>query len=182
MTADPSRPTHEPRPPVVPLHVVTYGHPAGLEVPDDIVHVAAGVWARAAARRDDRSEPGTSVVEKAVSGVRRRLVLEGSVILVARDDDAVVGFALGSPTPSAWELYYLAVDPDAWGRGVAGVLLAAVDDHAGSVGRDQLELWVIDDNSRAAAVYERAGWVTTDDLVTDAPSGRRERRMVRRLP
>ncbi|MEU8244286.1 GNAT family N-acetyltransferase [Actinoplanes missouriensis] len=76
-------------------------------------------------------------------------------------------------------LVYLAADPDARGGGVGGRLLAHVDELARSAGRSELSLWVIDDNARALAVYERAGWVRTDEL--KQAGGRRERRLVRRL-
>ena len=94
----------------------------------------------------------------------------------------MVGFALVAPRPETLELFHLAVDPRAWGRGLASELLRAVDSRARVVGRTTLELWVIDDNARAVGVYERAGWTRTRETQQDATSGRIERRLVRRLP
>ena len=148
--------------------------------PDDVtVREAAGVWARATARRDGTTSPAN--VDAAEAGVRRRLALEGAALLLARQDERMVGFALVAPRPETLELFHLAVDPSAWGHGLAADLLRAVDSRAGVDGRMTLELWVIDDNERAAGVYERAGWVRTDQTERDATSGRIERRLVRHL-
>ena len=42
-----------------------------------------------------------------------------------------------------------------------------------------LEMCVIHDNTRAIAVFERAGWEPTGELVRDDTSGKLERRFVR---
>ena len=144
------------------------------------VRDAAGIWARARARRDGTTSPTS--VDAAEAGVRRRLALEGAALLLARQDERMVGFALVAPRPETLELFHLAVDPSAWGHGLAAELLRAVDSRAGVVGRTTLELWVIDDNQRAVGVYERAGWTRTDQTERDPTSGRIERRLVRRTP
>lgn len=138
---------------------------------------AALVWARATARRDDQD---VRDVSETLPGVRRRLALDGATLLMAWRDDTPVGFAVVAPQQQALELFYLAVDPRAWGAGVASRLLRAVDDHARSIGHARLTLWVIADNERAVATYERAGWTRTDD-VQQVGDGRTEARLVRRL-
>ena len=45
----------------------------------------------------------------------------------------------------------------------------------------ELELWVIADNERAVALYERSGWQATDEVKVRNSSGRLERRFVRRV-
>jgi GNAT superfamily N-acetyltransferase len=139
----------------------------------------AAIWARAKARRD--GEPNEASVDDALLGVQRRLALDGAGLLLARRDGVVAGFALVAPNASAIELYYLAVDPDAWGAGVASDLLIGVDTEARALGFDALELWVIDDNQRAIAVYERSGWVRAEQTKRDTPSSRLERRYVKHL-
>ncbi|MET0821102.1 MAG: GNAT family N-acetyltransferase [Aeromicrobium sp.] len=138
---------------------------------------AALIWARATARRDGREQRD---VAETLPGVRRRLALDGATLLMAWRDDAPVGFAVVAPQLQALELFYLAVDRPAWGAGVASRLLRAVDDHARSIGHAHLTLWVIADNERAVATYERAGWTRTDD-VQQLDAGRTEARFVRRL-
>ena len=151
---------------------------AGDRAGDDTVLAAAGVWSRAVARRDGGTGPVD--VDAAVPGLRRRLALDGSTLLTAHRDKALVGFALFAPGSRGLELYYLAVDPADWGGGVGSALLRAVDGHARAAGSALVELWVIDDNTRAIEVYQRNGWVSTDEVVTDPTSRRDERRFVRR--
>jgi len=145
----------------------------------DAVGESAAIWARAKARRDQDPEPAT--VEETIPGILRRLSLDGAQLLVARRDGAPVGFTLFAPRPQTLEVFYVAVDPDAWGCGVASRLLLAAEDQARELGRETLELWVIDDNARAIGVYERAGWVGTEEVQRDPSSGRVERRFLRHL-
>jgi len=145
----------------------------------DGVRESAAIWARAKACRDQDPEPAT--VEDTVPGIRRRLGLEGAGLLLARRDGDPVGFTLFAPRARTLEVFYLAVAPDAWGCGVASRLLLAAEDQARRLGRETLELWVIDDNARAIAVYERAGWVGTEEVQRDPSSGRLERRFLRHL-
>jgi hypothetical protein len=49
------------------------------------------------------------------------------------------------------------------------------------MGRDTLELWVIANNQRAIRVYERAGWIGTQDVKRDTPQSHLERRFLRRI-
>ena len=141
---------------------------------------AAAIWAQATARRDG-TEPRDAA--QTLPGVRRRLELDGAALLVARADGEPVGFAIVAPRTSSLEVFYLAVAPRAWGGGIGGVLLAAVDEQARALGHASLELWVIADNDRALAVYQRAGWTVTDDVqrTGSGDSSAVERRLVRHL-
>ena len=138
---------------------------------------AATIWARARSRRD--GEPTTA--EDTTPGIRRRLAVEGATLLLVHRDGRPVGFTLFAPRTVTLEIFYLATDPDSWGTGVAAHLLTRAEDHARLLGRDTMELWVITDNRRAIAVYERAGWTATEEVATDPASGRIERRFVRNL-
>ncbi|PWW59604.1 GNAT family N-acetyltransferase [Actinokineospora spheciospongiae] len=165
---------------VVGRKVIALRHDGGsTAVSADGVREAAAIWARAKAHRDRDPEPAT--VEATAPGIRRRLSLDGAKLLLAQRDGRPAGFALVAPRERTLELFYLAVDPDAWGSGVGTRLLRDVEEHAREVGREVLELWVIDDNERAIGVYERAGWVGTDEVERDPASGRLERRFLRRV-
>ncbi|OZD10291.1 hypothetical protein CH275_01010 [Rhodococcus sp. 06-235-1A] len=144
----------------------------------DDPQMLASIWVRSTAIRDGSVEPGD--VSAAVAGIRRRLEFVDACVLVAERRGRSVGFALGAPLGDVLELFYLAVDPEVWGEGIATRLLRAVDSFADSVGCETCVLWVIEDNERAIGVYENAGWIGTDDTQTDAASGRVERRLVRR--
>lgn len=145
----------------------------------DGVKDAAAIWARAKARRDQDPEPAT--VEETMPGIRRRLSIDGAKLLLARRDGHAVGFTLFAPRTGTLEVFYLAVDPDAWGLGVASHLLLGAEKHARQIGRETLELWVINDNERAIRVYEKAGWVGTEEVQRDPASGRLERRFLRHI-
>lgn len=145
----------------------------------DRVKESAAIWARAKARRDQDAEPAT--IEETMPGIWRRLSIDGASLFFARREDHPVGFLLVAPRPQTLEIFYLAVDPGAWGCGVGSRLLVTAEDHAREIGRGTLELWVINDNERAIRVYERSGWLRTDEVQRDSPSGRLERRFLRHL-
>lgn len=145
----------------------------------DGVEESAAIWARAKASRDQDPEPAT--VEETTPGIRRRLGIDGAELFLARRDGHPVGFAVVAPRARTLEVFYLAVDPDAWGGGVGSRLLLSAEEHARAIGRDTLELWVIHDNERAVRVYERSGWVGTGDVKRDPASGRLERRFLRHV-
>ncbi len=143
------------------------------------VRSAALIWARATALRDGLPEPATG--EEKMPGIQRRLSLEGSRLLLARQVDTYVGFTLFAPQAENLEIFYLAVGPDSWGSGVASALLVGAEEHARSLGRAALELWVINDNDRALGVYERAGFADTKQVKLDEFSGQIERRLLKQI-
>lgn len=112
-------------------------------------------------------------------GIRRRLSIDGAKLLLAWRDSHPVGFALVAPRARTLEIFYLGVEPGAWGSGVGSHLLLSAQGYAREIGRQRLELWVLSDNERAIGVYERAGWVGTEEVKRDTSSGRLERRFLR---
>lgn len=155
--------------------------PVELAVGSDLhaVREAALIWARATAVRDQRPEPATG--DDKIPGIQRRLRREGAKLLLARRNGICVGFTLFAPREDSLEIFYLAVDPDSWGSSVATALLAGAQDHARSMGRSTVELWVINDNERALGVYARAGFVDAGRLKRDESSGQIERRLVKHI-
>ena len=84
------------------------------------------------------------------------------------DDDRVVGFAAYGPerergrgNTGRGELYAFYFHPDTWGTGAAAQLVGHVDERLGAEGFAEAVLWVLDDNPRARAFYERRGWEPT---------------------
>ncbi len=83
--------------------------------------------------------------------------------LVAEDEGKVLGFAVYGRTPltqGTWDLYWLAADPEAHGRGVGPKLLRGVEETARNEGG---RLVVVEtssrpDYARARRFYERAGY------------------------
>lgn len=146
--------------------------------PHDVAK-AALIWARATAVRDQRPEPDTGLDK--MPGIQRRLRLVESKLLLASRNGRCVGFALFAPLEDSLEIFYLAVDPDSWGSSVASALLIGAENHAHSIGRASLELWVINDNHRALAVYTRAGFAGTGKVKLDESSGRIEGRLLKQI-
>jgi RimJ/RimL family protein N-acetyltransferase len=67
----------------------------------------------------------------------------------SRDEDA---------TPGTGEIHSIYLAPEAWGRGLGTVLLAAATDDLRSRDFAPLVLWVIEANAGARRFYDRAGW------------------------
>jgi ribosomal-protein-alanine N-acetyltransferase len=79
--------------------------------------------------------------------------------LVAEVGGVVVGHAVASAAGGDAELQRIAVDPAYRRRGLAGDLLAAVEQRAAADGATRLLLEVREDNTTAAAFYESRGFV-----------------------
>ncbi|HZC99482.1 MAG TPA: GNAT family N-acetyltransferase [Actinomycetes bacterium] len=84
-----------------------------------------------------------------------------AAVLVAEQDEAVVGFAVVGPAeePAGYgELYAINVDPHHWGSGAGWALLDAAHQALARLGFTDVVLWVLPGNDRARRFYERAGW------------------------
>lgn len=80
----------------------------------------------------------------------------------------VVGFASYGPErerdrdlTGRGELYAFYFEPAEWGTGSAGLLMEHTVSELRGDGFDQAVLWVLDDNPRARAFYEKHGWFAT---------------------
>lgn len=119
---------------------------------------AARVWARATAKRDSKVEIPPLEAAKAV--LLDSLRKERSTFVVAAHESAVIGFATAEPTTSAQvaEVRFVGVDPDYWGSGVGGTVMARLRDELASAGFLSAQLLVYADNAPARRLYERMGW------------------------
>lgn len=85
-------------------------------------------------------------------------------IWLAAAGDEVVGFAWVGPArdedlpPGGGELFAVYLLPEWWGRGVGARLLGAAEGDLRAAGYRWATLWVLEQNPRARAAYERAGW------------------------
>lgn len=90
---------------------------------------------------------------------------DGSVVnLVAEQDGELFGWAAHGPyregevrTADA-ELYAIYVDTGRYGAGIGHALLQESVRRCTAAGHDRMYLWVLKDNTRARAFYERAGF------------------------
>ena len=111
---------------------------AGLVPQDYLDSLTEGVWMESLARRVNRT-------------------------WVACEDGAVIGVcSYGSARDeerAGWgEVVSLYVQPGRWGAGVGSRLLHAALDSLRAEGFAQAYLWVLEDNARARAFYERQGF------------------------
>ena len=91
-----------------------------------------------------------------------RLLVAPNILLVGEMDGRVMAFAHVTPSPDTRtaEIVGFYCHPDAWGTGVAGLLMtrarAAVSDKA-----DDVVLWTLRDAHRARGFYEKVGFRAT---------------------
>ena len=97
--------------------------------------------------------------------------------LVALEDRCIIG-TLGF-CKSRWEAYdgygeivsiYLL--PQYMGKGYGSALLECALDGLGRLGFRQVLLWVLEDNMRARAFYEKCGFTPTEEYMTESFAGR----------
>ena len=117
----------------------------------------------AAGQLDDGPHQGYAAV-LADTATRQR----EAVLLVAERAGKVVGTVTICPVDSPLaeigrvdevEFRFLAVDPAAWGSGVADALVRACEEHARSTGAQALAICVRDTNTGAASMYAKRGFV-----------------------
>ena len=91
---------------------------------------------------------------------------EGRFVLVGEVDGQVAGWASGGAYREGGpdethlgEVYGLYVDPSYWRRGVGSALMTAALEHLAGAGHPEAALWVLEENPRARAFYERHGWL-----------------------
>ena len=92
---------------------------------------------------------------------------DGPRTTVAVSDGTIAGFA----TIHGDELSALHVDPDRWGRGVGGALIARARADLAAAGVAEARLWLLVGNARAQRFYERDGWVTDGTRRSDVVWG-----------
>ena len=97
---------------------------------------------------------------------------------VAESAGRVIGFVTaGVPRDegmgaSIGEIYAIYVLPDCWDRGIGRTLIAHAERQLKEQGFDDALLWVLADNQRARAFYERAGWHADGGTKQDTFGGR----------
>jgi GNAT superfamily N-acetyltransferase len=109
-------------------------------------------------------------------------------IHVVVDAGALVGFAVTGPSrdrdssPAVGEIQGLFLTPEAWGRGLATLLLAEVVERLEARGFSELTTWVPVDNERARLFYADRGWYEDGERATTDHDGQRVERVRTRRP
>ncbi|HET9947543.1 MAG TPA: GNAT family N-acetyltransferase [Longimicrobiales bacterium] len=131
-----------------------------------------------------RLPPGAEVADAYTDAMRARCEAYDGTILVAEVDGTVVGFVgiaanvpndeLDEPQGSYALVTDLAVTAVYRGQGIGRALLAAAEEHAISVGADELRIAVLADNLGAWSLYASVGFAPyLDVLRKDLPRRRR---------
>jgi GNAT superfamily N-acetyltransferase len=109
----------------------------------------------------------------------------GSRMFVATIHDRVIGFGHAGPeiaepdaaeAPPAegalgrGEIYGFYLHPAAWGSGAAGALMSRCEEFLRDEGFATAIVWVLRENPRACAFYEKVGWHATGEESTFSPS------------
>ena len=116
--------------------------------------------------RFDRDSQGTAAAA----------VLDGRVVGFglcgpARVEPACDGTEAEAVPAPVGEVYAFYLHPDAWGSGCAPALMAACEDWLRGQSFTTAVLWVLRDNPRGRAFYEKAGWQPTGkDGTFDGPA------------
>ncbi|MCP3881475.1 MAG: GNAT family N-acetyltransferase [Sulfitobacter sp.] len=82
-------------------------------------------------------------------------------VLVAEDRSEVIGVAAvaaDKTVPTGTKLSRLYVTPPRWRAGIGSLLHDHAVEHARDLGAAGINLWVLQANHRARAMYERRGW------------------------
>jgi ribosomal protein S18 acetylase RimI-like enzyme len=124
------------------------------------VHVAA--WRAAYASTIPAAYLEGLSVELSELRWRDQLADAEHAIFVAVDHGTVVGFtnsgAAEDGPEGAGELHTIYLLPEYWERGIGRGLLRLSEDALRDAGFSHAVLWVLEDNARARAFYERNGW------------------------
>jgi len=123
-----------------------------------------------------------NVVQESLSLKLLDAMGRGEILLVAKSDDAIVGFAWIDPKgafSSAPYLRLLAVDEKFRGQRVGSILLDAFEKSTQHIGRDYI-LLVSDFNEQAIHFYEKHGYEKRGSLPDFAREGITELIMVKK--
>jgi ribosomal protein S18 acetylase RimI-like enzyme len=105
-------------------------------------------------------------------GLIRQTLARGDRWEVARDHEALVGFAHGYPMSDGdYKLDKLYVHPDYQRHGIGGLLLDRLIRHARKHGCERLVLRVNRNNTNAIAAYRKYGFTVATEIVEEIGNG-----------
>jgi ribosomal protein S18 acetylase RimI-like enzyme len=94
--------------------------------------------------------------------IRRKLVVERHLFLVAELNGKVIGTVMGGYDGHRGWIYSVAVSPDHQRQGVGGNLLRKVEEELVAMGCPKVNLQVRSSNSEVIAFYDRHGYVVEE--------------------
>ena len=122
------------------------------------------VWREASTER----RAGEALPATREKGLRDQLVKADAFLVVADDNETIIGMALGmqansddgagAPVTGLCHVSAVFVSPRCWGQGIGGRLMDGVLSQARLRGYHAAQLWTQADNQRAQRLYERLGF------------------------
>jgi ribosomal protein S18 acetylase RimI-like enzyme len=149
-------------------------------VPEDVPAIARAQvrsWQAAYERIMPADHLATLSVEKREALWRELLSRSAPDLLVAKENDYIVGFiAFGrcrdpDAAPSTAEIWSVYVIPSHWAQGVGTQLWKQARERMIELGYHSASLWVLADNTRATQFYDRIGFDLDEDSAKDVVIG-----------
>lgn len=92
-----------------------------------------------------------------IARARARASAEADILVAVEDDKVIGSVMIGHEGHRAW-MYYLAVAPALQGRGLGRRLVQAAEAWAGAAGMPKIHLLIRPENDRVRAFYEALGY------------------------
>ncbi|MFF6793956.1 GNAT family N-acetyltransferase [Streptomyces filamentosus] len=105
----------------------------------------------------EQAAEGTSISDD-VDGVRRLLARDPGALILAVEDDVIVGSVIAGWDGWRASLYRLAVLPSHRRRGISKVLLNAAEERFAALGGRRADAMVLEANERAHHTWAAAGY------------------------
>ncbi|KAA6216482.1 GNAT family N-acetyltransferase [Streptomyces filamentosus] len=105
----------------------------------------------------EQAAEGTSISDD-VDGVRRLLARDPGALILAVEDDVIVGSVIAGWDGWRASLYRLAVLPSHRRRGISKVLLNAAEERFAALGGRRADAMVLEANERAHHAWAAAGY------------------------
>lgn len=121
---------------------------------DADVEAVLSFW-RLAAEDTDRHDTAAAV--------RRLVARDPEALLLAVDQDTVVGSVIAGWDGWRGHLYRFAVHPARRRQGIGGALLAAAERHLARLGARRADAMVLDDNALGRQVWDATGYRQQND-------------------
>ncbi len=96
--------------------------------------------------------------------IRKKVARDPDLFLLAQAGDVIIGAVMGGFDGRRGMMYHLAVAPEYRRKGIAHLLVDALEDALKAKGCIRYYLLVTKDNEEAISFYQSRGWENMDDL------------------
>lgn len=98
------------------------------------------------------------------SEIEKKIARDPDLFLLAEADDLVLGAVMGGFDGRRGMMYHLAIAPEYRRKGIANLLVDALEEKLREKGCIRYYLLVTKDNEEAISFYKSRGWENMDDL------------------